>query len=208
MVFNHACLLLKVCKLFWININFFKEFDNPMNSSNYNMSLIVHVFNDGYSLGCNYPLWFGFFVLRMQHNNGTDSKQITVLDLRNAWKSWGIGFYADISWESRYNIEINFWAHLYKVLLVFEVLYRPWVKVMPEKLKLPKVDKTCLKFSIFLWSTHWWNCLCETDWLGVGKEIKEILNKNELRLKFHGYILIPWKCPRKTLFQHTVGRDK
>ena len=85
-----------------------------MNSSNYNMSLIVHVFNDGYSLGCNYPLWFGFFVLRMQHNNGTDSKQITFLDRRNAWKSWGMGalcfemgFYGDISWESRWNIEIN-----------------------------------------------------------------------------------------------------
>ena len=62
----------------------FKEFDNPMNSSNYNMSLIVREFNDGYSLGCKYPLRFGVFVLRMQHNNGTDSKQITVLDRRNA----------------------------------------------------------------------------------------------------------------------------
>ena len=28
--------------------------------------------------------------------------------------------------------------------------------------------------------------------------------ENELRLKFHCYILIPRKCPRKTLFQHTV----
>jgi len=29
--------------------------------------------------------------------------------------------------------------------------------------------------------------------------------KNELRIKFHCYILIPWKFPRKTLFQHTLG---
>ena len=39
---------------------------------------------------------------------------------------WGtvcveIGFYADIFWESRYNIEIKIWAHSYKILLVFEV---------------------------------------------------------------------------------------
>ena len=30
-------------------------------------------------------------------------------------------FYADISWESRCNIEIIVWAHFYKILLVFEV---------------------------------------------------------------------------------------
>ena len=53
-----------------------------------------------------------------------------------------------------------------------------------KKLKLPKVGKGCLKLSFFLWFTHWWNRLCETDWLGVGKDIKEILKfyKNELRL--------------------------
>ena len=39
--------------------------------------------------------------------------------------------YADISWESRCNIEINVWAHFYKILLVFEVPYRPGVKWMP-----------------------------------------------------------------------------
>ena len=26
-----------------------------------------------------------------------------------------MGFYADISWESRWNIEINVWAHFYKI---------------------------------------------------------------------------------------------
>ena len=30
-------------------------------------------------------------------------------------------FYADISWESRCNIEIIVCAHFYKILLVFEV---------------------------------------------------------------------------------------
>ena len=34
-----------------------------------------------------------------------------------------MGFYSDISRESRYNIEINVWAHFYKILLVFEVPY-------------------------------------------------------------------------------------
>ena len=36
----------------------------------------------------------------------------------------------------------------YKILLVFEVPYRPWVK--GQKLKLPKIGKTCLKISVLL----------------------------------------------------------
>ena len=44
-----------------------------------------------------------------------------------------MGFYSDISWESRYNIEINVWAHFYKILLVFEVSFQPWVKGMSGK---------------------------------------------------------------------------
>ena len=44
---------------------------------------------------------------------------------------WGPSL--DISWESRCNIEINVWAHFYKILLVFEVSYPPWVKGMPVK---------------------------------------------------------------------------
>ena len=38
--------------------------------------------------------------------------------------------------------------------------------------------------SFFLWFTHWWHRLCETDWLGVCKDIKDILKfyKNELKL--------------------------
>ena len=60
--------------------------------------------------------------------------------------------YADISWESRWNIEINIWGHFYKILLVFEVPYRPRVKGM---LKLPKVGKGCLKLSLVLWFRHY-----------------------------------------------------
>ena len=41
-----------------------------------------------------------------------------------------------------------------------------------KKLKLLKVGKGCLNLSFFLWFTHWWNRFCETDWLGVGKDIK------------------------------------
>ena len=53
-----------------------------------------------------------------------------------------------------------------------------------KKLKLPKAGKGCLKLRFFLWFTHWCNRLCETNWLGVSKDIKEILKfyKNELRL--------------------------
>ena len=49
---------------------------------------------------------------------------------------------------------------------------------------------------LFVWNRLAW----------VGKDITEILKsyKNELRLQFYCYILIPRKCPRKTLFQHTV----
>ena len=58
-----------------------------------------------------------------------------------------MGFYADISWESRCGIEINVWPHFYKILLVFEVPNQPRVKWMPATLKLTKVGKGCLKFS-------------------------------------------------------------
>ena len=89
-----------------------------------------------------------------------------------------MGFYGDIIfWESRCNIEINVWAHFYKILSVFEVPYRPRVKGMPGKrLKLPKVGKTCLKICFFIWFTHWWNRFCESDWLGVSKDTKKYLN--------------------------------
>ena len=46
-----------------------------------------------------------------------------------------MGFYADISWESKCNIKINVWAHFYKILLVYEVTYypKPQVKWMTGK---------------------------------------------------------------------------
>ena len=44
--------------------------------------------------------------------------------------------------------------------------------------------------------------LCETDWLGVGKDIKKILKWAQTLISN----LIPIrKCPYKNLFQHTVG---
>jgi hypothetical protein len=59
--------------------------------------------------------------------------QCKIQDRRNGALCVEMGFYADISWESRRNIEINVWAHFYKILLVFEVPYWPQVKWMPEK---------------------------------------------------------------------------
>ena len=60
-------------------------------------------------------------------------------------------------------IEINVWAHSYKILLVFEVPYGPRVKGMPKKLKLPKVGKGCLKLFMvhtliesFVWNRLTW----------------------------------------------------
>ena len=42
-----------------------------------------------------------------------------------------MGFYADISWESSCNIEINVWTHFCKILL--DVPYQTRVKGMPGK---------------------------------------------------------------------------
>ena len=64
-----------------------------------------------------------------------EKKQSTPIFLRKV--RWN-GFYVDISWESRCNVEINVWAHFCKILLVFEVPYWPWVKRMPEKAKTIK----------------------------------------------------------------------
>ena len=49
------------------------------------------------------------------------------------FQSVEMGFYVDISWKSRCNIEINVWVHFYKILLVVEVLHQPRVKGMPRK---------------------------------------------------------------------------
>ena len=46
-----------------------------------------------------------------------------------------MGFYADISWESRCSIKINVRAHFYKILLVFEAPYQPRDKGMPKTTK-------------------------------------------------------------------------
>ena len=56
-----------------------------------------------------------------------------------------MGFYTDISCESRCNIEINVWAHFYKILLVFEVPYQPWV--IGEAWKKLKLPPNRVKFS-------------------------------------------------------------
>ena len=93
-------------------------------------------------------------------------------------------------------IFIGFWS----------AILTPCQRGVWEKLKLPKIGKRCLKLSFFLWFTHWWNQLCQIDWLGVGKDIKGILKRfeNELTLSFQCYILIRRKCPPKALFEHTV----
>ena len=47
-----------------------------------------------------------------------------------------MGFYTDIPWESRCNIEINVWAHFYKILLVFEVPYQPYLRKLADQFTL------------------------------------------------------------------------
>ena len=70
-----------------------------------------------------------------------------------------MGFYADISLESRCNIEINIWTPFYKILSVFKVPYRPRVKGMPGKSKnyhnLVK-DATNTLIESFLWNRLAW----------------------------------------------------
>ena len=57
-----------------------------------------------------------------------------------------MGFYADISWESECNIEINVWAHFYKISLVFKVPSLPWGQMdARKKLKLSKVGINMVK---------------------------------------------------------------
>ena len=60
-----------------------------------------------------------------------------------------MGFYTDISWESRCNIEINVWAHFYKILLVSEVPYQPGVKGMPGKSLNQKLVKDVSNLAFF-----------------------------------------------------------
>ena len=47
--------------------------------------------------------------------------------------------------------------------------------------------KGCLNFSFFLWFLHWWNCLCETDWLGVctARTLKKYKNFVKMSSDFH-----------------------
>ena len=47
-------------------------------------------------------------------------------------------FYVDISWDSRCNIEIKAWPHIYKILLVSELAYGPRVKGCLDKAKTTK----------------------------------------------------------------------
>ena len=84
------------------------------------------------------------------------------------------GFYANISWESRCNIEIYVWAHFYKILLVFEVPYQPWVKGMSGKsYNYQKLVKDASNLASF-YGSHIDGIVCvkQIDSLGVGKDIK------------------------------------
>ena len=77
-----------------------------------------------------------------------------------------------------------------------------------KKLKLPKVGKRCLKFSLFLWFTKSWNGLCETF-----VDIKEILKSYKMSPEFNfnvtscflGNVLVKLylniQCPPPTDFQ-------
>ena len=65
-----------------------------------------------------------------------------------------MGFYEDISWESRCNIEINVGPRFYEIFFGFwSTLSSPSQRDSWKKLKLPKVGKGCLKLSFFLWFT-------------------------------------------------------
>ena len=93
-------------------------------------------------------------------------------------------FYTNISWQPR-----NWNKCLSPLLWDFDSFWSTYLinlvsKGCLEETKTTKVGKGCLKVSFFLRFRHWWNHLCERDWLGVGKDIRWILKfyKNELRL--------------------------
>ena len=62
---------------------------------------------------------------QMQFLAGMETKPSPSKDSPSPSLCVEMGFYANISWKSRCNIEINVWAHFYKILLVFEVPYWP-----------------------------------------------------------------------------------
>ena len=94
-------------------------------------------------------------------------------------------FYSDISWESRYNIEIkSLRSFLQDIVSCWSTLSTLGQRDDWKKLKLLKVNKGCFKLNFFLWFTDWWNHLHEKYWLGIGKAIRETLKfyENEARL--------------------------
>ena len=48
------------------------------------------------------------------------------------------GFYVPTTWKPRYNVEVDVWAHFYKILLVFEYLIDPMSKGCLENAKSTK----------------------------------------------------------------------
>ena len=120
------------------------------------------------------------------------------------WREGGtvfwMGFYADISWESRCSSEIKVWGHLCQILVVFEVPAQPRVKGCLDIAKTTKIWERILKSSFFFRVSKLIKfCIGH----GVGKGIKKLLKfaRNELRFWFHWGILIPRKCPHKTPFK-------
>ena len=61
----------------------------------------------------------------IRKRRGVNQSNLIILRLAPSPLCVEMGFYTDISWDSRCNIDINVWAHIYKILLVFEVPWRP-----------------------------------------------------------------------------------
>ena len=102
---------------------------------------------------------------------------------------------------------MNVWVRFYKILLVFEVPYRPLVKGMPgKKLKLPKVGKGCLKlervkgvaktlkfslgYALSSHSSQWFLCILTRDWYYIQKGSKLLICTLISLLKQHFLLLI------------------
>ena len=93
-----------------------------------------------------------------------------------------MGFYVDISWESSCNIEINVWAHFYKVVLVLRNW--PQIKGMPGKSKnYQKLVRDASNFFIVhkLIKSFVWN----------KKDIKKIQKFYKISLDFD-FTVVSW----------------
>ena len=104
--------------------------------------------------------------------NKQELEDISMSSVVEVWGGWGGG---TLCWNGVLGghflgIKMQYWNKCLSSLLQDFVSFWSTLSTLSQrdawkKLKLPKIGKECHKLSFFLWFTHWWNHLCETNWL-------------------------------------------